>query len=146
MAQAKREIIAEAIEAGGQTKESLMELVDVNSAGLSSQFTYLRLTGRYPVKGDDGVYSFVSEEEWEAMKMAALERRTTAAPKKTPEERMEALQKRLAKLQAADEKAQERFAKDDSELNSLKAQKAGIEVDICNLEISACQEELDQAA
>jgi len=141
--QAKREIIAEAIEAGGATKESLMELVDVNSAGLSSQFTYLRLTGRYPVKGDDGTYTFVSEEEWEAMKMAALERRTTTAPKKTPEERMEALQKRLAKLQAANEKAQERFEKDDSGLNDLKAQKASIEVAICNIEIATVEEELD---
>ena len=143
MALAKREIIFNAINEGGQTKESLMELVEVNSAGLSSQFTYLRLTGRYPVKGEDGVYSFVSEDEWNTMKEEALSRRAAPAPKKSPEERLEALQKRLAKLQAAGEKADERVEKDDSQLNELKAQKASIEVQICGLEIDAVQEELD---
>jgi hypothetical protein len=146
MAQAKREIIAAAIEEGGQTKESLMELAEVNSAGLSSQFTYLRLTGRYPMKNDEGIYYLADKEEWDKAKEEALSRRATPAPKKSPEERLEALQKRLAKLQAADEKRQEAFAKDETELNSLKAQKAGIEVEICNLEISAVQAEIDEAA
>ena len=101
MAQNKRELIAELIEAGGATKESLMEAAEVNAAGLSSQFTYLRLTGRFPVKGDDGVYKFIPEAEWNKMKEEAASRKVSGGPKKSPEERKEALEKRVEKLRDA---------------------------------------------
>lgn len=143
MAKNKREIIAELIEAGGATKESLMEGAEVNSAGLSSQFTYLRLTGKYPVKTDDGTFKFVTEEQWNAMKETASSR-TSVGPKKSPAERLEALQKRQAKLQEAYAKRQE--LGDKSPIGKLKNKKAEIEVDIVNLEIEAVQAELNADA
>ena len=137
MAQNKREIIAEAINAGGATIESLMEVAEVNKAGLSSQFTYLRLTGKYPVKDDNGVFSFVDEEAWNEMKASASARKP-AAPAKSPEERMEALVKRQAKLQAAFSKKEDALLK----LNRLRLQKAEAEVLICNIEVDAVEAEI----
>lgn len=144
MSQPKRELIADLINAGGATKESLMEAVEVNSAGLSSQFTYLRLTGRFPVKGDDGTFSFVSEPEWNVMKTAAATGRTSGGPKKSAAERLEALEKRQAKLQEAYVKRQE--LGDKSPIGKLKMKKAEIEVDIVNFEIEAVKAEAVQAA
>lgn len=137
----KRDIIADAINAGGATKETLMETAEVNSAGLSSQFTYLRLTGKFPVKDDDGVYSFVSEDEWETMKADAFARRGTVAAKRSPEERQAALEKRYAKLEEAVAKATERAESGDSEILALKATRAQLDLDICDLELQAVVEE-----
>ena len=139
MAKNKREIIAEAIHAGGATLDSLMEVAEVNKAGLSSQFTYLRLTGQFPVKGDDGVFKFITLEEWEAKKAAAASG-VKAGPAKSPAEQFEILQKRQAKLQAAYVKREEAVAKDNSKLNKLKLKKAQVEVDIVNLEIDTLTE------
>jgi len=139
----KREIIAELIEAGGATKEKLMEAAEVNAAGLASQFTYLRLTGRYPVKGEDGVYRFVSEEEWEAMKAEAAARRGSSK-KRTPAEKKELIEKRLAKAQDAYVRRKEAFEKDKTELNKWKFKKAEAEVEIANLELEAVKQELGE--
>lgn len=144
MAKNKREIIAELIEAGGATKESLMIGAEVNSAGLSSQFTYLRLTGKFPVKADDGTFKFISEEEWTSMKEAAGSRSTAAGPKKAPKEVLETLLKRQAKLQEAYAKRQE--AGDKSPIGKLKLKKAEVEVDIINLEITAIQTEINASS
>jgi hypothetical protein len=140
---AKRDQIAELINAGGATKESLMEAVEVNSAGLSSQFTYLRLTGKYPVKGADDTFSFVTEEEWAVMKADAMANRGgSSAPKKSPEERQEALLKRQAKLQEAFDKKADAFDKDASDINSFRLSKAEAEINICNYELDAVTAEL----
>ncbi len=143
MATPKRDLIAELIEAGGATKESLMEAVEVNSAGLSSQFTYLRLTGKYPVKSSDGIFSFASKEEWDEMKANAVANRGSAAAKKSPEERLEALEKRQAKLQEAFSKKDDAYAKDASTINGLRLTKATAEVDICNYELEQVKAELE---
>ncbi len=143
MATPKRDLIAELIEAGGATKESLMEAVEVNSAGLSSQFTYLRLTGKYPVKSSDGIFSFASKEEWDEMKANAVANRGSAAAKKSPEERLEALEKRQAKLQEAFSKKDDAYAKDASTINGLRLTKATAEVDICNYELEQVKVELE---
>lgn len=137
MAKNKRDLIAELIEAGGATKEALMEAADVNSAGLASQFTYLRLTGKYPVKGDNGIFKFVTEAEWDEMKSAAANRTSATKAKKSPEERKEALDKRIAKLQEACAKREEAAAKNPSAINKLRLQKAVIEIDIANFEMDA---------
>ena len=143
MAKNKREQIADLINAGGATKESLMADVEVNSAGLSSQFTYLRLTGKYPVKGDDEVFRFITEEEWEAMKADAASRKVNGGPKKSPEERKAALEKRVAKLQEAFAKAEERVAEDKSKVNKLKLQKASAEVELALIALDEVNAELE---
>jgi len=134
MAQPKRDIIAEAINAGGATKESLMKVAKVNSAGLSSQFTYLRLTGKFPIKQEDGTFAFVDADKWEEMKASAGTRKATA-PKKSLAERLEAATKRQVKLQDAYVKKEEAFTKDASEMNRLRLAKADAEVGIVNLEL-----------
>ncbi len=135
----KREQIFALINEGEQTKETLMEAVDVNIAGLSSQFTYLRLQGRYPVLEESGFYKFVDEDEWNTIKASAQANRAPAAPKKSPEERLEALEKRYAKLEAAYEKRNEA---DSSTINDLRLDKARVELAICSYELAQVQEEL----
>ena len=93
--QPKRLIIKAAIEAGGATKESLMDLAEVSSASLATNFTYLRLMGYYPVKKEDGTYAFVNEGEWNLIQenraAAAVDRRAPGVTK-TPEELLAAAQ------------------------------------------------------
>jgi len=142
MAQNKRELIAELITAGGATKESLMAGAEVNSAGLSSQFTYLRLTGVFPVKGDDGVFGFITKEEWEALKADAASRKVNGGPKKSPEERKEAIDKRVAKLQEAFDKATENYGTDKNKVNKLKLAKADAEVQLALISQEEVEAEL----
>lgn len=142
MANPKRDEIAALIEEGGATKESLMEAVAVSSAGLSSQFTYLRLTGRYPIQGDDGIYKFISEEEWTFKKNEAASRKINGESKKSPEERKEALEKRVAKLQGASEKADGKAKEEKSELNKLKQKKADAELKIAELQLTEVNAEV----
>jgi hypothetical protein len=140
--QNKREIIAEAINAGGATKESLMAVAEVNSAGLSSQFTYLRLTGKYPVKGDDGFFKFVDEAAWNAMKSTSATSRTTSAPQKSIEERKVAIDKKVAKLQEAFDKRNEAYKAEKNEMNKLRRTKAEAEIQIALLEQAAIDAEI----
>ena len=139
----KREIIAKAIEAGGATKESLMITAEVNAAGLASQFTYLRLTGKYPVKQEDASFKFVTAEEWEAMKASATTGRV-AGPSKTPEEQIIVLEKRQAKQVAALDKRTEAYAADKSKLNKLKLQRANVELDITLYELDVVKAKLEE--
>jgi hypothetical protein len=138
----KREIIAQAIEAGGATKESLMITAEVNAAGLASQFTYLRLTGKYPVKQEDGSFKFVTAEIWEEMKASAATGRV-AGPTKTPAEQLIALEKREAKQVAALDKRQEAYNADKSKLNKLKLQRANVELDITLYELDVVKGKLE---
>ena len=65
----KRIIILDAIKAGGATRDKLMELAEVDTKNLASQFSYLRLMGQYPVKKSDGVYRIATREEVERIKL-----------------------------------------------------------------------------
>lgn len=150
----KRDIIAEAIEAGGATMESLMEAANCKYASVMSNFSMLRLMGKCPVKDvevvaedEDGnevtemTYRLVSTEEWEAIKVEKAENaKTKKAPTRTPEEMLEILTKRVEKAYKADASAQTRLdANADSQILQLRAQKASIELQIANLELEELQ-------
>ena len=118
----KRTIIADRINEGGATKEILMEVAEVDSKGLASQFSYLRLTGKCPVVDAKGVYSIITQDEWEELKA----QRVPAAKKedsKTPEERHELTVKRVERCTAAAKAAADKFNKntDDAVEAKLKA-------------------------
>lgn len=128
----KRVIVQKAIEAGGATKESLMEAAEVNDKGLASLLTYLRWGGICPIKGEDGVYKLITEEEWEAHKASRVGAGATASL--TPEQRLEKATKRTTRAASALDKAKERFdAHPDDKLIDLQHDKAGIELQISEL-------------
>jgi FtsZ-interacting cell division protein ZipA len=117
MSDPKRIIIKDAIEAGGATKESLMEVAECSAASLATNFTYLRLMGFYPVKDEDGTYSFVTEEEWEEIQTERKANAKTRKPAKakTPEEALAAAQKRYARCEKAAANAAERKERSPNE-------------------------------
>lgn len=116
------------INAGGATKESLMADLGINDKSLASVFAQLRLMGCYPSKGEDGTYSFISKEEFEAAKAA----RTSKAPAKTLtyEERLAQAQKRETKAATALTNARSRFEACPTRENELRLRiaEAGLEL------------------
>ena len=116
------------INAGGATKESLLEALGTTDKSLASIFAQLRLMGHYPVKGEDGVYHFVSAEEFEAAKAT----RVSKAPAKTLtyEERLAQAQKRETKAATALTNARSRFEANKTRENELRMiiAEAGLEL------------------
>jgi acetyl-CoA carboxylase carboxyltransferase component len=119
----KRTLIEERILEGNATRQDLMEAASVDSKGLASQFTYMRLTGKCPVVDADGIFSIVTQAEWDEMK---AEKAANAKPTKestmTPEERLTAAEARVEKCAAAAKAAAERFNKNtvDAKERELK--------------------------
>jgi len=136
----KRETVIELVEAGQSTKEQILEAIaPTDSKGLASIFTTLRLMGKYPVAGEDGKFVFVSAEEYEAAKAS----RASAGPRaaaKSPEERLEAAQKRVTKSEAQHIAAQSRLDLDPKNKEfKLRLQRAKIEAEIAALELEKVQ-------
>jgi len=120
---AMRDIIKKAIEEGGATKESLLELTGTTEKGLASQFTYLRMMGHCPMKQDDGTWKIVSSEEWEAHRAAGG---GTTGKVLTPAEAVEKAQKRSNRASTAFTNAQKAYEADienrEKELKYIKAE------------------------
>ena len=154
----KREIVIEAIEAGGATMESLMVAADCKYESIMSIFSTLRLMGKCPVKdvpatmtAEDGsefevmTYRLVTPEEWEQIK---AERSSKSAakrePKKSPAEQLEALNKRIENLTKAEAAAKSRFdQRPELRILELRAQKADIELQIACLERDELQAKIN---
>lgn len=66
MDQEKYEIVLEAIEKGGQTDESLMELLDAKTMrSVKAQFKFIHVLKKYPVFSEEkGEYIILSKEEY----------------------------------------------------------------------------------
>lgn len=120
--QPNRLIIKDLIEAGGATKESLLAEVGCSAASLATNFTYLRLMGFYPVKGEDETFSFITEEEWnelQAERKANAGTRKTATPK-TPEELLEQAEKRYDRCEKALSTAETKDQEFGNEITELR--------------------------
>lgn len=150
VAKSKREIIADCIDAGGATMESLILAANCKYESVMSNFSMLRLMGKCPVKDVevDGVltYRFVTSEEWESMK---AEKAANAGAKRTsvtksPAERLIAADKRTDRCEKALVSAAERAkSAPNDELLALRQQKADIELKIAVIEHSTAKEAVD---
>lgn len=139
---AMRDQIYEAIQAGGATTESLLELTGTTKKGLASQMTYLRMMGKCPMKGDDGVYKIVTPEEW------AASRESSGTPGKilSPEERAEKAQKREQRATTALTNAEKKKdANPDDRLAELAYIKAEAELEISSILLGQAEEALRNA-
>ena len=139
---AMRDEIFKAIMEGGATKESLLELTGTTEKGLASQFTYLRMTGRCPMKQEDGTFKIVSADEWEAHRAAG----GGSSKSLTPEERVEKARKRSARAATAYDNAQKRHeANPDDRLSELKFIKAEAEFEIAEIELGKAEAAYEEA-
>jgi len=139
---AMRDIIKKAIEEGGATKESLLELTGTTEKGLASQFTYLRMMGHCPMKQEDGTWKIVSSDEWEAHRSAG----GGSSKSLTPEERVEKARKRSGRAATAYDNAQKRFeANPDDRLCELKFIKAEAEFEIAEIELGKAEAAYEEA-
>jgi hypothetical protein len=139
---AMRDIIKKAIEEGGATKESLLELTGTTEKGLASQFTYLRMMGHCPKKQEDGTFAIVSAEEWEAHRAAG----GGSGKSLTPAERVEKARKRSSRAATAYDNAQKRFeANPDDRLCELKFTKAEAEFEIAEIELGKAEAAYEEA-
>ena len=129
----------ELIKAGGATLATLMGELEVDQKGLASQFYYMRLRGLFPVKdAETGVFSIMDKETYEAQQADKMANRK---PTKvlTPEERLEAAQKRVNKAAKAIETTEARNDKSPSTKNELLWQRAVIESKLADLELEEAQ-------
>lgn len=136
----KREIIAENIEAGGATMESLMAAADCKYESVMSNFSMLRLMGKCPVKDveTDGVltYRFVTSEEWEKIKASKIVSNKRPTVTKSPAQRLIAAEKRTDKCEKVVIGAVKRATANTSDiLLDLRAQKAEVEFQIAKFEL-----------
>ena len=140
---AMRDAIKKAIEEGGATKESLLELTGTTEKGLASQFTYLRMMGNCPMKQEDGTWKIVTTEEWEAHRSSG----SGAAGKiLTPEERVDKAEKRSKRSASAYDNAQKRYeANENDRLCELKFVKAEAEFEIAEIELGKAEAALAAA-
>lgn len=139
---AMRDDILKAIKDGGATKESLLALTGTTDKGLASQFTYLRMMGHCPMRKEDGTFTIVSADEWEAHRQTSG---TSAAPL-TPEQRLEKAQKREKRASTAYDNAIKRFEADEkNRLNELKKIKAEAELEIASIELGMAEAALSES-
>lgn len=134
---AMRDVIFDAINKGGATRESLLELTGTTEKGLASQFTYLRMMGKCPKKQEDGTYKIVSAEEWNSRSSAGA----SSVPL-TPEQRLEKMEKRSKRASTAYDNAKKRAEieiNSENELIQLKFVKAETEFKIAEIELGQAQ-------
>lgn len=126
------------IEAGDATKESLMADLGINDKSLASVFAQLRLMGHYPFKNENGVYSFISKEEFEAAKAA----RVSKAPAKTLsyEEQLERAQKRETKAATASTNAKAKYEANPTRENELRMIIADAELELASVLLGKLEE------
>jgi hypothetical protein len=140
---AKRDIIMAEILKGGATQASLMEAAQVNEKGLASQFTYMRMMGKCPMKQPDGTFKIVSREEWDAY----TESRGGVGSTKilTPAERLDRAAKRVTRAASALDSATKRLATTHNKLNQLQVEKCKIELQIAEILEGEAQTAVDEA-
>lgn len=147
----KKDIILSLLEAGGATNESLMAGADVKMASVASNLAYIRNEAKaivkkvpamanepmFPLKNKDGVYEMVDMATWDA----AQAEKAVGKPKKvlTPEEELEAAQKREDKASAKFTKAKDAYDADNNRVNELRMIIADAELELASIAIGHLQ-------
>lgn len=116
MEKQKYEIVLEAIEAGGQTMESLMELIESKSArGVSNQFKFINVLKKFPVADEGGIYRIVGEAEYDELtKSSAKAKEAEKKWTKDPQSKRATLESRLASKISKMNAAKAKFDADPS--------------------------------
>jgi hypothetical protein len=133
----KRELIRQCIVAGGATKETILAAADCTLNSMRTNFATLRLMGFCAVVDDDGVYSFVSAEDWEALKAEKAANAGTKASTLTPSQRYDRAVKAMARCAKAAENSLKRSDENENddlaEELELRAQMATISLQLAKI-------------
>lgn len=119
------------INAGGATKQSLCEALSINDKSLASIFAQLRLMGHYNIKNEDGTLRLGTFEEYEAAKPAPKPRKESTP--KSPEQVLEAAQKRETKAATASTNAKAKYEANPCRENELRMIIADAELELASI-------------
>jgi len=139
----KRDQVLELLKEGGYTREEIAQKLDMTTASVSSQFTYLRWMGNYIIYDENKVLSLVDQDEYKAWQAAreANKKVKTSGSSKSPEEQAEALDKTIKNQEKQLTGWREKLVKidrdleDDSGNEELLELKAEAQANIVLLEI-----------
>ncbi len=142
----KQEQVIELVKAGESTREQIKEAVDCTIGSLASYFSTMSNIAKYsgvalcPVTNADGIMSVTTYEEAEAAKAERTASRP-AASKKSPEERLDAAEKRMIRCTNAEVSAAKRAEDnpDNKELE-LRADQAVINLKLAEIELDRSKE------
>lgn len=145
--QNKQQIILAAIREGGATRESLMEVADVNRAGLASQLAYLNARGlamaevdptkaEFPLTDDNGVFYIGGHDAYQAKRTTAPRSTRTY----TVTEITELAQRREDRASSGYARAQARAEENPEDVILQKtAEMKSLELEIASLKLGAVQ-------
>ena len=142
----KLDQMVEMIKEAKSTRDDILATLECTTGSMASYLTSLRTGAKYsneplcPVEVEDGdkkVFKFFTHAEAEEMRAAKGTKARVSS--KSPEERLEAATKRVAKCQTAVEKSAERLeANKKDQLLKLRDKKVNIELQIAEYELSQC--------
>ena len=119
------------INAGGATKQSLMDVLNINDKSLASLFSQLRLMGHFNLKNEDGTFRLGTEEEYEAARHTGKPR--AEKQPKSLKAAVDAAQKRETRASSASTAAAKRYADDASRKNELRKIVAEAELELASI-------------
>jgi hypothetical protein len=156
MIMSKQDIVVEMVKEGKHTRQEIKDAAECTSGALATYFSGMRNAAKFtgseicPVEiqdpGDEErkimvVMTFEDAEERRASRV-----KVSAAPKKTVEERFEAVKKRIIRCNSLFDKALTRFeGNPDNEELDLRQQKADIECKLAGIEYEALSTLIDDA-
>jgi len=116
----KRDQVLEMLKEGGHTRDEIAQKLEMSTASVSSQFTYLRWMGYYIIYDENKILSLVDQDEYEKWQ-AEKERnkKTKAVSTRTPEEQAEALEKTLGNQTKQLDNWREKLVKIDADMEKM---------------------------
>lgn len=116
----KRDQVLEMLKEGGYTRDEIAQKLDMTTASVSSQFTYLRWMGHFIIYDENRILSLVDQDEyekWQAEK--EKNRKTKSVSTRTPEEQAEALEKTLENQTKQLDNWREKLVKIDADMEKM---------------------------
>jgi hypothetical protein len=147
----RREQVAELIKEGTYTKAEIAEMLEVTTASVSSQMTYLRWMGNFIKYDENKVLSFCTEDEYNSWKEELEANRKTKTSARTPEEQAEAVYNAIQRQEVQLANWRKKLTQivddlqadpDDAQLDEFKRE---AEANITLLEIKISRNETKQA-
>jgi len=158
MAESKQDVVVRLVKEGMHSRVAIKEEAGCTSGALASYFSGMRNAAKYTgeplcpveIELEDGSKVMVAKtiEEVESIKEERAATRTTAAAKKSPEERYEAAVSRLSRCESALDKLDDRISSADGEVAeevTLRFEKAKIEVRLAEIELDRCKGLVDSS-
>ncbi len=152
----KQDTVVRMVKEGVYTRQEILEEANCTPGALASYLSAMRNAAKYTgqpicpieITEDDGnkVFSTASFEEVEEAKAERAANRPAAGPPKTPEERLAAAEKKVARCDKANSSVLLKLDKDqDNEILNLKSQVCSLQLRIADIELAEAQSAADMA-